>query len=75
LQNGIERSLKIGLDVTDVLDAETVGEIVLVIVNKMNDTTRRKSADLVGGMFERVLRLSDDEVARLLSLEEGAVRG
>jgi acyl-CoA synthetase (AMP-forming)/AMP-acid ligase II/acyl carrier protein len=75
LQNRIEQSLKIRLDVTHVLDAETVGEIVLVIVNEMNDTTRRKSADLVGGMFERVLHLSDDEVARLLSLEEGAVRG
>jgi len=75
LQNRIEQSLKIRLDVTHVLDAETVGEIVLVIVNEMNDTTRRKSADLVGGMFERVLHLSDDEVARLLSLEEDAVRG
>jgi acyl-CoA synthetase (AMP-forming)/AMP-acid ligase II/acyl carrier protein len=75
LQNRIEQSLKIRLDVTDVLDAGTVGEIVLVIVNKVNDTTRRKSADLVGGMFEQVLHLSDDEVARLLSLEEGAIRG
>lgn len=75
LQNRIEHSLKIRLELTDVLDAGTVGEIVLVLVNKMNDTARRKSADLVGGMFERVLHLSDDEVARLLSLEEGAVRG
>jgi acyl carrier protein len=75
LQNRIEQSLKIRLDLTDVLDAGTVKEIVLVLVNKMNDTTRRKSADLVGGMFERVLHLSDDEVARLLSLEEGAFRG
>jgi acyl-CoA synthetase (AMP-forming)/AMP-acid ligase II/acyl carrier protein len=75
LQNRIEQSLKIRLEVTDVLDAETVGEIVLVLVNEVNDTTRRKSADLVGGIFERVLHLSDDEVARLLSLEEGAVRG
>jgi acyl-CoA synthetase (AMP-forming)/AMP-acid ligase II/acyl carrier protein len=75
LQNRIEQSLKIRLEVTDVLDAGTVGEIVLVLVNKVNDTTRPKSVDLVGGMFERVLNLSDDEVARLLSLEEGAVRG
>ena len=75
LQNRIEQSLKIRLEVTDVLDAETVGEIVLVLVHAVNDTTRQKSADLVGGMFERVLHLSDDEVARLLSLEEGAIRG
>jgi acyl-CoA synthetase (AMP-forming)/AMP-acid ligase II/acyl carrier protein len=75
LQNRIEQSLKIRLEVTDVLDAGTVGEIVLVLVHEMNDTARRKSADLVGGMFERVLHLSDDEVAHLLSLEEGAVRG
>ncbi|WKA26402.1 AMP-binding protein [Bradyrhizobium roseum] len=75
LQNKIEQSLKVRLDVADLLVAGTIREIVLVLVEKMNDTTRRKSADLVDGMFERVLNLPDDEVARLLSLEEGAVRG
>ena len=76
LQNRIERSLRIRLDMVSVLDAGTIGEIVLSLVDQANNKTRQQSDDLIGDIFERVSRLSDDEVVRLLSLEEdGAVRG
>jgi acyl-CoA synthetase (AMP-forming)/AMP-acid ligase II/acyl carrier protein len=76
LQNRIERSLKIKLDMVSLLDAGTIGKIVLTLVDQANKRTRQQSDDFIGDIFERVSRLSDDEVVRLLSLEEdGAVRG
>ena len=48
---------------------------MLELVARVNDRTTGV-ADPIGDMFEQVLHLSDDEVARLLSLEDGgAVRG
>lgn len=75
LQNRIEQSIGVRLDPTTVLDVGTIRGIVLELVARVNDRTTGV-ADLIGDMFEQVLHLSDDEVARLLSLEDGgAARG
>lgn len=70
LQNRIEQSLKIRLDVAKVLHDGTIGPIILELVDKVNDRARQQSVDVIGDVFERVLHLSDDEVAHLLSLED-----
>ena len=75
LQNRIEQSTGVRLEPATVLDVGTIGGIVLELVARVNDRTTGV-ADPIGDMFEQVLHLSDDEVARLLSLEDGgAVRG
>jgi acyl-CoA synthetase (AMP-forming)/AMP-acid ligase II/acyl carrier protein len=75
LQNRIEQSVGVRLDPTTVLEIGTIGGIVRDLVARVNDGATGV-ADPIGDMFEQVLHLSDDEVARLLSLDEGgAVRG
>jgi hypothetical protein len=67
LQNRIEQSLKIRLEASRLLEASTVGEIIAELVAQAKDKSRRQSDEIISATFERVARLSDDEIAQLLS--------
>ncbi|WP_316233283.1 AMP-binding protein [Bradyrhizobium sp. SZCCHNPS2010] len=70
LQNRIEDSLGIRLELARVLEAGTVGCMVQQVAAQVESGARRRSAAIIDEMFERVASLSDDEVSRLLALDE-----
>ncbi|MGC2778968.1 MAG: AMP-binding protein [Bradyrhizobium sp.] len=69
LQNRIEDSLGIRLELARVLGAGTVGKTAREVAAQVNNRAPRRSTAVIDEMFERVASLSDDEVSRLLALD------
>ncbi len=70
LQNRVEDSLGVRLELARVLDAGTVDCMVRQVATQVRNRARPGSAAIIDEMFARVAGLSDDEVSRLLALGE-----
>lgn len=69
LQNRIEQSLDVRLDLVKLLEAATLERLIWELVRQMTDQ-QRTPGDVMS-ILERVAKLSDDEVACLLAVAEG----